>query len=251
MADVPELDGWDFSPVAMEHEPALWDYAEVVRRHLRPADRVLDVGTGGGERFIALADAYSEGVGVDHKPRMVATARRNLPVRLRQRIKFMVMDGRALAFEPESFDVMLTRHARIWPEQIVNVLRPGGYFIAQEVGANCNQLIWDAFEWGSEADYWDRVAAEEGDPPLPRMEEYAETFRTLGCRVIATGHCDPRAWFRDLPSLVFYMKAAPFPEEFDARTHHEPFNRYLAAAAGPRGYETNEPTDLLVVQKPQ
>jgi SAM-dependent methyltransferase len=248
-ATVGELDGWDFSRVMMEHEPGLWDYEAVVCRFLRPQDRVLDVGTGGGELFLRLSDAFAEGIGVDHNPEMVRTARRNLPASLRDRIQFDVMDGRDLAFEPEQFDVVLTRHARIWPEQIVKVLRPGGYFIGQEIGERMNKLIWDAFGWGTEGAYWQRVAAEEGDPPFLTLDEYTATFEALGCRLVAKGHVNLRAWFCDLESLVFYMKAAPFPEDFDPVAHFEPFNRYLAAAAGPRGYETNEGSDLFVVQR--
>jgi len=248
VSTVGDLDGWDFSPAAKEREPALWEYQEVVRRFLQSGDRVLDVGTGGGELFIGLADAYGAGVGVDHNPKMVATARRNLPEALRDRIEFMDMDGRDLAFEPESFDVVLTRHNQIWPEQIVTVLRPGGYFIGQEVGAHHDQGLFDAFGWGSNGEFWDRVALEEGEDPSPGIDGHAATFESLGCRVEAIGHCDPRAWFCDLESLV-YMKASPLPEELDPKAHLDAFNRYLAAAAGPRGYETNEPNDLLVVQK--
>lgn len=246
---VGELDGWDFTRVKIEREPGLWDYETVVRRYLRPQDRVLDVGTGGGELFLRLADAFAEGVGVDHNPEMVHTARRNLPDSLRDRIDFDVMDGRDLTFEPEQFDVALTRHARIWPEQIARVLRPGGYFVGQEVGERMNQLIWDAFGWGTEGAYWRRVAAEEGDPPLLSLDEYVASFEALNFRLVAKGHVNLRAWFCDLESLVFYMKAAPFPEDFDPVAHLEPFNRYLATAAGRRGYETNEGTDLFVVQR--
>lgn len=244
-ADVGEREGWDFSRVRMDREPKPWTYAAVVREYLRPTDRVLDVGTGGGERFVALADAFASGVGVDHDPEMVDTARRKRP----DRVEFEVMDARDLTFEPASFDVALTRHARIDPEQIVKILKPGGYFVGQEVGGHYNQLIWDAFGWGNEGAYWQRVAAEEGDAPFPTMDEYAAHFAALGCRIVAQAHTDIRAWFTDLPSLVFYLKAAPFPEDFDPAVHLEPFNRYLAASATARGYETNEDTDLLVVQR--
>lgn len=249
VAVVGELDGWDFSRVRMKREPALWEYESVVRQYLRPRDRVLDIGTGGGERFLGLADAFGRGIGVDHDPEMVRTARRNLPGSLRDRIEFAVMDGRALEFESDRFDVVLTRHARIWPEQVARVLRPGGFFVGQEVGERMNQPIRDAFGWGTEGAYWRRVAAEEGDPPIPSIDEYAASFAELGCRVIAKGQVDLRAWFRDLESLVFYLKAAPFPEDFDPVAHLEPFNRYLAAAASPRGYETNDCSDLLIVQR--
>jgi len=49
---VGKRSSWDFSRVRDEREPVPWDYTEVVRRYLRPDDRVLDLGTGGGERFL-------------------------------------------------------------------------------------------------------------------------------------------------------------------------------------------------------
>ncbi|MEQ4210178.1 class I SAM-dependent methyltransferase [Actinopolymorpha sp. B9G3] len=225
-----------------------WEYEDVARRFLRPTDRVLDVGTGGGELFIELADAYAEGVGVDNNPDMVRTANRNRPGSLRDRISFDVMDGRALTFDADSFDVLLTRNTRFWPEQIVSVLRRGGYFVCQQVGEHMSQPILDAFGWGTSGAYWRRVFADQGDPLLSR-DEISATFAALDCHIVATGHIDNRAWFCDLESLVFYMKAAPFPEAFDPAAHLEPFNRYLATAAGPRGYETTESWDLLVVQR--
>lgn len=249
IAEVGEMIGTDYSPVAMDYEPAPWEYEDIARRYLRPTDRVLDIGTGGGERFLGLADAYAIGVGVDHNPAMVRAAQVNLDESTRSRVTFEVMDGRELAFEPESFDVVLTRHNKIWVEQIVDVLRPGGYFISQQIGERSNRLIWDAFGWGVEGDYWRRTAEEEGYGPLPTMEEYAAEFERHGCRVVARGHCEVQAWFRDVEALVLYLKAAPFPEELDPARHLDAFNRYLALAKGPRGYETNESTDLLVIHK--
>ena len=52
-ASVGERQGWDFSRVRDERDPVPWDYLDVVRNYLRPSDRVLDVGTGGGEKFLS------------------------------------------------------------------------------------------------------------------------------------------------------------------------------------------------------
>ncbi len=45
----------DFSHMCTERDPVPWDYRAVVRGYLRPTDAVLDIGTGGGEHFWALA----------------------------------------------------------------------------------------------------------------------------------------------------------------------------------------------------
>lgn len=64
-ASVSERRGWDFSRVRDDRDPVPWDYAEVVRRYLQPSGRVLDIGTGGGERFLALAPHFGTGVDID------------------------------------------------------------------------------------------------------------------------------------------------------------------------------------------
>lgn len=50
--------GWDFSRMNAIREPVPWDYGEEVKKHLHPDDEVLDIGTGGGERFISLASYF-------------------------------------------------------------------------------------------------------------------------------------------------------------------------------------------------
>jgi 2-polyprenyl-3-methyl-5-hydroxy-6-metoxy-1,4-benzoquinol methylase len=72
-----QLDGWDFSRLRVGRAPAPWDYVQVVRSYLKPAHRVLDIGTGGGEIFFSLASSFGAGVAIDHNPAMIATARRN------------------------------------------------------------------------------------------------------------------------------------------------------------------------------
>jgi hypothetical protein len=49
--------GWDFSRMRETQEPAPWDYADIARAYLAPDSHVLDIGTGGGERFLALGVA--------------------------------------------------------------------------------------------------------------------------------------------------------------------------------------------------
>ena len=75
--EVGELKGWDFSRVRIGRDPVLWNYVDVVRQYLRPTDRVLDIGTGGGEIFFSLASYFGEGVGIDMDPEMIETAQRN------------------------------------------------------------------------------------------------------------------------------------------------------------------------------
>jgi hypothetical protein len=52
--------GWDFSHLQArwQREPLPWDYKSIVMEHLHPADRLLDMGTGGGEFLLSLGHPH-------------------------------------------------------------------------------------------------------------------------------------------------------------------------------------------------
>jgi ubiquinone/menaquinone biosynthesis C-methylase UbiE len=72
---------------------------------------VLDVGTGGGEKFLQLASCMGKGLSIDIHPGQIAVARSNITEEYVDRISFEVGDGAALPVENETFDVVLNRHA--------------------------------------------------------------------------------------------------------------------------------------------
>lgn len=122
-----------------------------MRRYLQPSSRVLDIGTGGGERFLAVAPHFGTGVGIDAIPTMIPVARANMPLSLVEKISFEVMRAEALRFPDAAFDVVLNRHAPVYVEEIVRVLRSDGVFITQQVGRRNTQNILAAFGWRPES----------------------------------------------------------------------------------------------------
>ncbi len=66
---VGQIHGWDTRGVGMVVDPTPWEFSQVAREYLGPGSRVLDIGTGGGERFLALADAFGRGWALTGIPR--------------------------------------------------------------------------------------------------------------------------------------------------------------------------------------
>ncbi len=188
-ATVGDRSGWDFSRMRTARGPVPWDYLEVVLRYLTESDVVLDVGTGGGERLVALAPSFASGTGVDPDPEMVRFARENGA--LAPNVTFLEMGAEALAFPEASFDVVLTRHAPVCVPEVVRVLKPGGHFVTQGVGARNMDNIRRAFGTGSP----DRYDTE--------FRSTIAEFTERGCRIVATGDYDVRYWVEDVPSLIF------------------------------------------------
>jgi SAM-dependent methyltransferase len=242
-AEAPVRHGWDFAAMRESRDPVPWDYAEIVRRYLWPEATVLDVGTGGGERFLALADAYGRGIGTDASTTMIAAARENAT---RQafpgRVSFEIMPAEALALPDASVDVALNRHAVLCAPEIARVLRPGGLFITQQVGARNTANICALFGC--------TVGGPYVSPHSPTPAELAAQFRALGLDVVCTAEYDVRWWIEDAASLLFWLQALPMPEDFAIERHWRQVQWILDHEMTPRGILTNEHRELTIVRKP-
>jgi ubiquinone/menaquinone biosynthesis C-methylase UbiE len=238
---VGEREGWDFTRVRDAREPVPWDYLDVVRRYLRPTDRVLDVGTGGGEKLLSLADCFDSAVGVDISLEMIETAQKNKATAQVENVSFEVMHGEALQFPDDEFDVVLNRHCSVDVRETFRVLRPGGYFVTQQVGARNTQNICALFGCGVGGEYEVELFQE-----LPVL---AGAFRQLGCRVVCAAEYDVRYWFLDVESLLFWFQAIPMPEDFAIERHWRQVNHIIKEFSTPKGIESNEHRELLIVQR--
>lgn len=240
-ASVGERRGWDFSRVRYDRDPVPWSYSEVVGRYLRQPNRVLDIGTGGGERFIALSPHFSSGVGIDADPRMIRVARENASASPDDKLSFEVMRAEALEFPDSAFDVVLNRQASVHVGETARVLRHEGYFILQQVGARNFQNICSLFGCGPGGEYEWQTSQE--------VTALAEEFRRSGCTVVAQGEYDVGYFFLDVESLIFNLKAVPIPEDFDIERHWQQIDHICAEYHSPRGIQTNEHRELLIARK--
>jgi SAM-dependent methyltransferase len=240
-ASVGARRGWDFLRMREAQEPAPWDYADAARKYLAPDSHVLDIGTGGGERFLALADAFRSGVGIDASAEMIATAQENLAPALASKISFAVMPTQRLAVVPTSFDVVLNRHAPVDAAEVTRVLRSGGVFVTQQVGARNTANICAVFGCTPGGAY----ASDSTQTP----EALRAAFVDAGCRIVATGEYDVRTWFLDVESLLFWLQAVPLPEDFAIERYWRQIDAIISSYATERGIETNEHRTLLIARK--
>jgi SAM-dependent methyltransferase len=212
-------------------QPVPWDYHDVVLRYLRSSDVVLDVGTGAGERLRDLAPSFGHGLGIDADPEMVRLARENPAA---GNLSFRVCSEQ-LESVPETFDVILDRHAPFGLSAVAAHLRPGGYFITQQVGER-NMAC---------------VKAALGQPPSPPPIQ-RQAIAASGLRPLAFLEYDVEYVVCDIESLVFWLNALDASHaDVDGKSALASatiLNRVLAGNVDERGFVTNEHRYLAIAQ---
>ncbi|MBR4960636.1 MAG: class I SAM-dependent methyltransferase [Clostridia bacterium] len=138
-----QICGWDFSPIAgkfHEDDRFPWDYGNMICRYVRPTDRILDMDTGGGEKLLSLGHDPALTAAVEgYAPNIALCQERLLPLGIDFR---PCSDVSAMPFEDASFDVVLNRHGSYDFAEVRRVLKPGGIFLTQQVGAhNDRELV--------------------------------------------------------------------------------------------------------------
>jgi SAM-dependent methyltransferase len=234
LAGVQPRVGWDFSRMSTLQAPAPWEYGEVVPRYLQPTDAVLDIGTGGGERFAAMASRFRRGLGIDIDTEMIALAAQTYSGR---NLEFRVCSAR-LEGVATSFPVIINRHATLDLPAVTEHLRPGGYFITQQVGERNMACV--------------RLSLGQ---PQPGAEISANGLTDAGLRVVGFMEYDVEYVVRDIESLVFWLSALDMPHaDLDgsaALADVDVLNAILHSNVDERGFVTNTHRYLAVAQAPK
>ncbi|MEV4659764.1 class I SAM-dependent methyltransferase [Micromonospora sp. NPDC049301] len=189
------VDGWGFDWLAgrAAEERPTWGYARLVADRMAHADAALDVDTGGGEvlaetprppRLLTATEAW---------PPNVEVARRTL--RRVGATVVAVTPAAPLPFRDASFDLVVSRHPvhTDWTET-ARLLRPGGTFLSQQIGAGTMRELSEAML---------------GPLPPPNQrhpEQAVAAARAAGLRVVDLRQARLRAVFHDIGAVVWFLR---------------------------------------------
>ena len=206
---IAQIHGWDFSHIdgRCVEDPLPWNYHREISRFLKPEMKILDIDTGGGEFLLSLHHPYENTAATENYPPNVQLCKETL---LPLGIDFRQADGGGtLPFENAAFDLVIDRHGDVNPKEIHRVLKPGGLFITQQVGANNDREL---------------VELLCGKQLLPFPEQYADQiaaqFRSVGFAILRQEESFQPMRFYDVGALVWFARIIQweFPG-FSVETH--------------------------------
>ena len=208
--EIAYIHGWDFSHIEgryAEDTSFPWDYRQVIGEYLTPEMKLLDMDTGGGEFLLSLKHPYENTAVTENYPpnvRLCKEVLQPLGITVRQ-----ADGGGELPFEDQAFDIVINRHGDFNPQEIHRVLKAGGLFISQQVGAENDRAL---------------VELLCGAQPAPFPQQYAakaaSAFQKVGFSILRREECFKPIRFFDVGALVWFARVIPweFPD-FSVDTH--------------------------------
>jgi SAM-dependent methyltransferase len=192
--------GWDFSYLdgRMLEEQPNWSYSERAAELMKLSSSVVDLDTGGGERFLQLHEYWpSKVVATEHYPPNFKLATERLSPFGAKVMDIEVNDFVDMPFEDGEFDLVLNRHASFNPSEIGRVLAPGGIFFTQQIHGLWVVDLLDAF--GTKPEW-----------PDTTPENHMSRLQDAGLEIINVQDWSGDLTFTDVGAIVYYLKAVPW-----------------------------------------
>ena len=198
-AEQSGFSGWDFSYLngRWQSEDPSWDYMAKVRPLAGQVDALLEMDTGGGERFATLQPFPPQTYALENYPPNVALARERLEplgVRVLQCESYA-----KLPFENDSLDLVINRHGEFDAGEIFRILKPGGKFITQQVGGLHYKELNEAIDPAIRYPYWDW-----------NLAAVVQQLADAGFQIVEQAEEFPPTAFYDIGAIAYYLKAIPW-----------------------------------------
>ncbi|HEX6033927.1 MAG TPA: methyltransferase domain-containing protein [Anaerolineales bacterium] len=192
--------GWDFSYLEgrMVEEQPHWSYIARAAQLMKQASSVLDLDTGGGERFLKLREYWPQKVvATEHYSPNFILATERLSSSGAQVIDVELSDFGTMPFDGAEFDLVLNRHGSFNANEVARVLTPGGTFLTQQVHG-----LWAV----------DLLAAFDSRPQWPDAtpEKYLPRLQAAGLEIVDLQDWSGKLRFSDVGAIVYYLKAVPW-----------------------------------------
>ena len=204
--------GWDFRYLdgRMLEQQAPWSYSSQAAELMRLSTSVIDLGTGGGERFLQLQEFWPKKVVAteEYEPNRELATGCLSPLGAKV-VDVRLTDHDPMPFADNEFDLVLNRHSAFNPNVAARILAPDGKFLTQQVHG-----LW----------VHDLIAVFDAKPQWPdaSLEKYVPQLRAAGLTILKAEEWSGRLSFVDIGAIVYYLKAVPWlVPGFSVETHRE------------------------------
>lgn len=232
--------GWNFSHLKTIEEGQGWDFYQKVIKKVKPNCKLLDIGTGGGERILKIAQDFASVYAIDHSQSMIDTAKKNLHETKLKDVEFKTMDSYKLDFPDNYFDIVTDRHCDFNPSEVFRVLRKGGYFFTQQVSEGDQINIKKAFGRGQSYGIKDGTL----------KNKYLKELEKLGFSKIEDFDYNSKVIYKTEEDYIFLLRHTPTIPGFGKKKgDFEILKKFIEENKTKDGIETNSKRFMIIAVK--
>jgi hypothetical protein len=237
---VGRLNGWNFSHVKCTTTGVQWNFYEEVAARCRPTDILLDIGTGGGEALLSIANAALLLIGIDNASGMLDTANINISQSGKSNVRILPMDADQLDFPDSFFNIVSNRHCGFRASEAYRVLTAGGCFLTQQVSEGDKQKLKQAFGRGQAF----------GTPDGSLLQQYEKELHEAGFRSIQSFESDAVEYYHSAEDLIFVLKHTPIIPNFGYDEHDfDILEQFILENQTDQGIRTNAKRLMIIAVK--
>jgi len=233
------LKGWDFSQLKVTEEGPRIEYINITKALLNTRKTLLDVGTGGAEKFSTVAPRAKTAIAIDVDPNMLKIAADNLHKTHLSNTHLVLCDSDKLPLAASTVDVATDRHAPFNPEEIGRILKPNGVFITQQVSEGDKQNVKQIFKRGQHY----------GEKTGTRKKAYVKQLRQAGLRVIRHRTVSTTEYYETMRDVIFLLSHTPVIPDFNFEKEQDELQQIERTLMAKKGIKTNSERYLIIATK--
>lgn len=227
---VGKINGWDFSNVKCVSEGTPCDLYREVTKTCKKSDILLDIGTGGGEAILSIAESALLLVGIDQSSGMIETATKNSAKSGIPNVRFLKMEAERLSFPDNFFNVVSCRHSQFIAKEVAKVLIKGGTFFTQQVSETDKSNIKEAFGRGQAF----------GTRAGTLKHQYITELREAGFSDIQSFDFNVIEYYETAEDLIFLLKHTPIIPNFgQTQIDFQILQKFIKENQTEKGIRTN------------
>ncbi|WDF04786.1 class I SAM-dependent methyltransferase [Shouchella hunanensis] len=229
--------GWNFTRINAVSSGVKWDFYKLVRDFCSPQDMLLDLGTGGAEQVLTLADAVVRIDAVDNAPEMVKTAERNVQQSKKGNVFLHCLDNKNIGELNRQYDLVTCCHAPFHVQQLKTVMKDGAVFMTQQVSEGDKQNIKEWFNRGQ--------AFNIKDGSL--KDRYVKELQTAGYKHVQAYDYDAIEYYQTENDLAFLLEHTPIVGEFGKdKSDYAHLHAFCEHNQTDQGIKTNSKRFMIV-----
>lgn len=235
-----KIGGYDFRSINVINQGVKWYFYKEVKKLCDNNSLVLDIGTGGGERVLKLANYVRLLVGIDISENMVKAAKDNLKSKSIDNAFFCKMDSDRVKFPDGFFDIISCRLSYFNSLEVVRLLAKNGIFISQQAGQDDKLNIKKFFKRGYNSEIRDN---------RPK-ELLINELKEVGFSQIKTLEYNATEYYKTKKDLLFILNNTPLLPDFGkCKEDFNILNKFVKKFNTKKGIKTNLSRYMIIAEK--